>query len=245
MKIADGIEMLDLSIDIMGNKSIIHPMILWDKDKTILVDAGCPGQLSQIQEGFKKIGLSLSELDKLILTHHDIDHIGGAADIIKNLSKEIEIIAHKKERSYIHLKKRPIKIMKLESQFKSISAETKAIYENLKVSYKRYGVSVNRTVKSGENLPFCGGIKVIYTPGHTPGHISLYVKESKVLIAGDALFIENGMLTPPPKFINFNNDLALKSLSKFIQYDIRTVICYHGGVYNKNVNQSIAKLIKI
>lgn len=243
MKIADGIEMLDLSIDIMGNRSVIHPTILWDKDNTILVDAGYPGQLSQIQEGFKKIGLSLSELDKLILTHHDIDHIGGADDIIKNLSKEIEIIAHKKEKSYIHLEKHPTKIMKLKSQFKSMSAETKAMYENLKVSYKKYRVSVNRTVKSGENLPFCGGIRVIYTPGHTPGHISLYIKRSKVLIAGDALFVENGKLAPPPEYINHNNKLVFSSLNKLAQYDIKTIICYHGGVYSRNVNHSIRELI--
>ncbi len=243
MKIADGIEMLKISIDTMGNKGIIHPTILWDKSETVLVDAGCPGQILKIQQGFKKVGLSLSKLDKLILTHHDIDHIGGAEDIVKNSSRNIEVISHKIERGYIHLKKYPTKLKKLRSRLQSMPSEMKTMFENLEISYKKHRVSVSQTVVSTENLPLCGGIEVIYTPGHTPGHISLYVKKSKILIAGDTLFIEDGKLVPPPEHINFNNKLVLSSLKKLTQYDIRKIICYHGGVYSRNVNNSLRELI--
>jgi glyoxylase-like metal-dependent hydrolase (beta-lactamase superfamily II) len=37
-------------------------------------------------------------------------------------------------------------------------------------------------------------------------------------------------------------DLALKSLKKLTQYDIETVVCYHGGVYKKNANKRLAEL---
>jgi len=88
-----------------------------------------------------------------------------------------------------------------------------------------------------------GGITVIYTPGHTPGHISLHLKQSKTLITGDALFVDGGLLVPAPRYINFDKDLAMKSLEKFTRYDIEAVICYHGGVYTSNANQRIAGLI--
>jgi glyoxylase-like metal-dependent hydrolase (beta-lactamase superfamily II) len=243
MKIADGIEMLELGIDIMGNKSIIYPTILWTKDDTMLIDAGYPGQILQIQEGFKKIGLSLSKLDKLILTHHDIDHIGGAEDIIKNSSGDIEVISHIKEKDYMHLEKYPSKLRKLKSQPKSMPSEMKKMYEYIEINYKKHRVSVDRTVVSGENLPICGGIEVIYTPGHTPGHISLYAKKSKILIAGDLLFIKNGKLLPLPEHLNFNNELLFSSLKKLTQYDIEKIICYHSGVYSTNVNYSLRELI--
>ncbi|MFP3381467.1 MBL fold metallo-hydrolase, partial [Bacillus sp. SIMBA_069] len=53
---------------------------------------------------------------------------------------------------------------------------------------------VDYTLIDGQELPFCGGIRVIHTPGHTPGHISLYLKQSKILIAGDSMYSVNGIL---------------------------------------------------
>lgn len=245
MQIAHGIEMLELSADVMGEKNVIYPTMVWDNNTGILIDAGYPGQLSQIQEAIKQAGLSFLKINKIIITHHDMDHIGNMNDIIKTLPKHPEIIAHKKEKKYIQSEKCPTKITQLKPLINSMSTEMKVVYENLKTGYKNHKILVDRTVKSGEELPYCGGIKIIYTPGHTPGHISLYFKQNKVLIAGDALFIKDGILIPPPKFVNFNDSLALKSISKLNQYNISTVICYHGGIYNKNVNQRIAELAAI
>jgi len=42
--------------------------------------------------------------------------------------------------------------------------------------------------------------------------------------------------------INFDTDLIIKSLKKLTEYDIETVICYHGGLYNENANQRILEL---
>ena len=39
---------------------------------------------------------------------------------------------------------------------------------------------VDKILFDGEELPFCGGIQVIFTPGHTQGHISLYLKNSAI-----------------------------------------------------------------
>jgi glyoxylase-like metal-dependent hydrolase (beta-lactamase superfamily II) len=245
MRITNGIEMLELSNEIMGRKNVIHPTLIWDKDTTILVDAGYPNQLSQLRDTIERTGLPFLKLNKLIITHHDMDHIGGADVLASALPESLEIIAHTKERKYIQSEICPTKITQLKSQVKVMSPEMKIMYENLKTGYKNHKIIVNKVVKSGEELPYCGGIKIIYSPGHTPGHISLYIEQSKVLIAGDALFAENGVLTSPPKFFNYNNDLALKSINKFDQYDIRTIICYHGGVYFKNTNISIAELVKV
>jgi glyoxylase-like metal-dependent hydrolase (beta-lactamase superfamily II) len=245
VQIANGIEMLELSIEIMGEKNVIYPAVVWDNNTVILIDAGYPGQLSQIQEAIKQAGLSFLKINKIIITHHDMDHIGNMNDILKTLPKHPEIIAHKKEKKYIQSEKCPTKITQLKPRINSMSTEMKVMYENLKTGYENHKILVDRTVKSGEELPYCGGIEIIYTPGHTPGHISLYIRQNKTLIAGDALFVKEGILTPPPKFVNFNNSLALKSINKFSQYDINTVICYHGGIYNKNVNQRIVELVTI
>ena len=43
-------------------------------------------------------------------------------------------------------------------------------------------------MKDKDIFDWCGGLEVIETPGHMPGHISLYLKDSKTLICGDALY---------------------------------------------------------
>ncbi|MOA30909.1 putative metallo-hydrolase YflN [compost metagenome] len=102
--------------------------------------------------------------------------------------------------------------------------------------------AVDTIIEDGMELPFCGGIIVIGTPGHTPGHISLYHKASKTLIAADALIVEAGRLLGPTPHFCVDPQLALQSLQTFTEYDIDHVICYHGGLYTGNVNARISDL---
>jgi len=114
--------------------------------------------------------------------------------------------------------------------------------EKILEASQKLKANVDKTVEDGEVLPYCGGITVIYTPGHTPGHISLYLNQSKTLITGDALNLIEGQLVGPRPEYSSDIDTALKSLKKLTQYDIETVICYHGGVYQDNINQRLLEL---
>ena len=111
--------------------------------------------------------------------------------------------------------------------------------------YKRQAnarARVDRTLTDGERLPYCGGIVAIYTPGHTPGHISLYLEPSKVLVAGDALNTSDGRLFGPNPPLTPDIGQATDSLKQLACYDIETVVCYHGGPYSGDANTRIAEL---
>jgi glyoxylase-like metal-dependent hydrolase (beta-lactamase superfamily II) len=112
----------------------------------------------------------------------------------------------------------------------------------MKMFYENNKTNVDRTLSEGEELPYCGGITVVYTPGHTPGHICLYIKRYKILIAGDALQVQSGVLIQAPQSTNFDTDLSIESLKKITQYDVETVICYHGGIYQDNANKRLEEL---
>lgn len=244
MKIANGVEMLNISSNIMGNLSVISPTLIWDKDVVILVDAGYPGQLPQIREEIEKAGVEFHKLNMVILTHHDIDHIGGLLAILKDLPDSINVLAHEKEKPYINGEKTPIKVAMLEAKLNSLPENMKVMYEKIKVAFENCKVDVDKTLIDDEELAYCGGIKVIFTPGHTHGHICLYHKHSKTLIAGDLLRVQGGKLMNVDPSINFDTALSIKSLKKLTKYDIESVICYHGGLYNENVNQRILELSK-
>ncbi|MGE7093690.1 MBL fold metallo-hydrolase [Lysinibacillus sp. NPDC048646] len=87
-----------------------------------------------------------------------------------------------------------------------------------------------------------GGIEVIHTPRHTPGHISLYVKRSKALVAGDALICSGGFLRGPVLQTMLDINTARLSLKKFLSFDIESVICYHGGSCNIQVKKQFQAL---
>lgn len=221
MKIANGVEMLELR---MGLSMIIHPIVIWDEHEVILIDAGSPGQLPAIKEAMEKAGISFHKLSKVILTHQDLDHTGSLPQIIKAIDHlaPIKVFAHELEKPHIEGEKPLLKM----------------------APDRRLNVKVDKTIEDGEVLPYCGGVTVIFTPGHTPGHVSLYLNESKTLITGDALTGANGMLQGPmaPPLFAMDIDMALKSLKKFTKYDIETVICYHGGIFRDNVNEQLRKL---
>lgn len=101
---------------------------------------------------------------------------------------------------------------------------------------------VSHSLKDGERLPFAGGLTVIHTSGHTPGHISLYHEPSQTLIAGDALIVKDGRLLGPNPANTPDMKTALRSLHKFKNFAIKTVICYHGGAFNDHANRRLAEL---
>lgn len=92
------------------------------------------------------------------------------------------------------------------------------------------------------SIDFCGGIEIIETPGHMPGHISIYIKESRTLIAGDALVIEDNKLTIANPQYTLDMGEAKKSINKLLNYDIDKIICYHGGVYQTDIKDALENI---
>jgi glyoxylase-like metal-dependent hydrolase (beta-lactamase superfamily II) len=217
MRITNGVEMLEISAIIMGKKDVVNPTLIWDNNMSVLIDTGYPGQLPLIREAMMNVNVPLDRLDKIIITHQDIDHIGSLPSILNEYSQSIEVLANELEKPYIEgqkmlLRMTPEAIAKAEANLpESVSSEQRKAFVNALKNPPH--APVNQIVADGEELPFCGGITVINTPGHTPGHISLYHKPSKTLIAADAMIIEDGQLQGPVPAHALDYDLAIQALS--------------------------------
>ncbi|WP_160679820.1 MBL fold metallo-hydrolase [Clostridium sp. C8-1-8] len=242
MKIENGIYMLEILSDTMGNPTMIYPTVISNNDSLILIDTGIPGRFNQVVEAVEKEGLQFSKLNTIIFTHQDIDHIGNVVEILNKVPANVKIFSHEEEKAYINGEKTPVKLAKLESNLESLPDNMKVAYKMLKAGFQKNKVNIDETLIDGQELPYCGGITIIHTPGHTPGHICLYFKQWKILIAGDILCVKDGMLCRENQDLNFDNELNVKSIEKLMRYDIETVISYHGGLYNHNVNSRIAEL---
>ncbi|MFJ9501183.1 MBL fold metallo-hydrolase [Brevibacillus centrosporus] len=74
-----GIHLLDISFTNQGQQETITPVLLQDEQETILVDCGYPDFVPLLEEVVGRFGLTLAAVTKLIVTHHDIDHMGSLA----------------------------------------------------------------------------------------------------------------------------------------------------------------------
>lgn len=236
--------LLPLSFENSGQQSILTPVLIHDEEDCILVDCGYPGFTSLLDEALAKHQLSLQSLTKLIVSHHDIDHMGALA-AIKRSYPQIDIIAHEQDAPYIN---GTCKSLRLEQAESTLDALPEAAKPGAKafISYLQTmeHAPVERIVADREILPWCGGIEIIHTPGHMPGHISLYLPSSKTIIAADAVVIENGVLDIANPQFTLDMDQAIASVERLGQYDAEHLICYHGGLYEGDVKQALRQLLQ-
>lgn len=240
MRIDSGIVMLEVPSNVPG--MFIYPTVMWDSDNMILVDAGYGGQYDALKDAFIKEGIDFERVNIIIITHQDLDHFGGVPEVLASSDHKIEVMAHDEDKPYIQGEKR---LVRLNSNFlNSLPQERQKMVKEMFENFTP--VDVDITLRHKQELPFCGGITVIHTPGHTPGHLCLYHQKSKTLIVGDAMNIVDEMLTGPRKEILDETDyeIALESLKKLLKFDVENIVTYHGGLYTKKPHESIEKLIK-
>ncbi len=238
------VSILSIPAKLQNGDDIMHPVVIWDDMQAILVDTGLPGAAEQIAGAMYAAGVSLSLLTHIVLTHADTDHIGSLGRLLSMAPQSVSILCHAQEKPYIQCDVPPLRLAKMEERVDKLSGEQHAqllaLVQSLRANYKSLGVPVTGTVEDGQLLP-CG-IQVVYTPGHTPGHISLYLKSSRMLIAGDALNVTGGELLSAPDWFLYDRTAMQASLRKLASYDIETVVCYHGGVYRGDVHFRLQEL---
>ncbi|WP_379153396.1 MBL fold metallo-hydrolase [Paenibacillus sp. sgz5001063] len=246
MHIAKGIEMLEISVPVMGGIDTFYPALIWDEEGAILIDTGVPGAEQKFKQAAAEASVPLSHVRTILITHQDIDHIGSLPALLEQSQSTITVLAHEIERPYIEgdkmlLKHTPDALAAAEAMLPpSVPEEWKRAFLHV-LAHPPKG-RVDQTLTGGEYLPIGGGITIIHTPGHSPGHLSLYHHTSRTLIAADALTVRDGQLYGPDATATPDMLTALQSLHKFADWEIDQVICYHGGLYRGDVNRRIEEL---
>ncbi|MBB6730447.1 MBL fold metallo-hydrolase [Cohnella sp. CBP 2801] len=242
--------MLEVATVILGQKQVVHPVLIWDKQDAVLIDTGFPGQRQTLDEQISgAVGPEGPALTRILISHQDIDHIGSLPELISSRAdRPIEVFASELEKPYVEGERRLLRLT-AEAIDQAIRSLPDSLPEEARLRF-RYALEhppaapVDSLLVPGSALPFGGGIDVIATPGHTPGHISFYHRPSQTLVAGDELTVANGQLQGPEHLPALDTETAKRSLAALAEYEIAAVVCYHGGLYRGDANRRIAELFR-
>jgi len=220
----------------------LHPVVLQTKQQLILIDCGYAGTLKELEIAFTENHIALSQLTGILITHHDIDHLGALKEL-KDRLPALKVYATAIEKPYIEGSKKSLRLQQAEESFDSMPAEYKPWAAEFIHAHKAIApVEVNDTVPYGV-WPLLPAVEIIHTPGHMPGHISFYIDETKTLIAADAVVIENDLLNIANPQFTLNMEDALNSVEKLATYPAQQLICYHGGLLTENIAQQLQALV--
>jgi glyoxylase-like metal-dependent hydrolase (beta-lactamase superfamily II) len=174
-EVADGVYQL---CSTMTNMYLIE-----DDDGLTLVDAGLPGHMRLLESGLERIGADIADIEAVILTHLDPDHIGLAEPLRKEgipvwvpedgYEKALEGIGKPPIRTFL-LFWRPAFARFMRALMQDGMGDEEPLTEA-------------NTFTEGQVLDVPSRPEVIHTPGHRKEHCSFWMEDSRILFGGDAL----------------------------------------------------------
>ncbi|AET69321.1 Zn-dependent hydrolase, glyoxylase [Desulfosporosinus orientis DSM 765] len=221
---------LPITMPFGNTENTVYPTLLWDKQNIILVDCGFIGALPTLEKELLKHGLSVSQLTGLVLTHHDHDHMGAAA-ALKRINPNMKIYASAVEAPFISAQEKPLRLRQAEEMQKTLPPEQQNFGKAFCDMLRRVEpVEVDSFLHDGDHMDWCEGCGILATPGHTPGHISLFMEKDSIIITGDAIALEGGKTVIANPQFTLDIEQATKSMEKLLSFKAKAYYCYHGGI---------------
>ncbi len=192
MQIVPGI--YQLKVPIPDNPlGYLNAYLLEGRNGWLLVDTGwnTPTAFACLETGLKELGLTLEDIATIIVTHVHPDHF-GLAGRIKHASPKTELLTHRWEADLIE--SRYIKFSELQDEMATmLQRQGVPPVELSTLPYASMPALRFVTVANPDRVLYGGEIistgvydlEVIWTPGHSPGHICLYEPNNKILFSGD------------------------------------------------------------
>lgn len=201
MEIAPGIHRIETPL----GERFVCIFALIGRRGSLLVDTGLndtPG--TALKPYLENIGCAITQLDYVITTHSDFDHMGGNA-ALRELAPQARFICHTLDRAWIE----DIDKIIIENygQFDADHGLTSDEGVNAWIRSQARGTPIDIEVQGGEQIRLDDDwwVEVRHTPGHTRGHLSVYDPRSKTMIIADAalynaLYTRSGAPAFPPTY---------------------------------------------
>ncbi|MDX8046196.1 MBL fold metallo-hydrolase [Gracilibacillus sp. S3-1-1] len=230
---------------------IVNICCVGNPEKTnewVLVDTGMPESANRIIEVVEERYGEKSKPKAIILTHGHFDHVGAVVDLVNQWG--VKVYAHEAELPFLTGKQSfPEPDGTVEG---GLVAKMSPMFPNEPVDLG-YNVEV---LPSDGSVPFMDGWRWIHTPGHAPGHISLFRDEDRALIAGDAfvtvkqeslykVMTQELEFSGPPRYLTTDWNAARESVKKLEALKPAVAVTGHGRpVFGAELSDGLERLVK-
>jgi glyoxylase-like metal-dependent hydrolase (beta-lactamase superfamily II) len=203
----------------------------------LLIDCGMETEpaFETLRGAMEQRGIAWREIRQIVLTHMHPDHMGMAARLLELTGAELAM--HEAEARHLKL------VTSSDRRFPWIDLvyrqagvpkglEDKMDQHFAEVRKNFHDLSPDLLFSGGEEFPTAiGPLKVLWTSGHSPGHICLYARERKVLFSGDQI-LEN--ITPNIAWHPDRDMLGefLESLERLAALDVELILPSHGEPFS-------------
>lgn len=200
-----------------------------DDDGLALIDTGMPREETLVFAEIERLGCRPDQLNRILITHADIDHAGSLAALQE--ATGATVFASALASQSLLSGKSPDHLPSLLQWF-----------SNLLFKYRPVDASCLEMIQDGDEVPVLGGLQAVATPGHTLDHFSFYSPASGVLFAGDALSTRGGRLQSSPPRITADRAAANVSAIKLLALTPAVFACGHGQPKDDHKSDDLMRL---
>jgi glyoxylase-like metal-dependent hydrolase (beta-lactamase superfamily II) len=192
--------------------------VLQDPDGVTLIDASISGTANKILGQLEVAGHKPSDVKRILITHAHPDHVGSLPELKQRTGAQVIVsaldtpVAEGKQ----SIARRPSGLRPPNTFVK--------------------GTPVDRQVSDGDTIDALGGLQVLLTPGHSPGHVTFWQPQKKIAFIGDVLFHVFGVRLPPG-FLTTDMDEDKRSIRKVANLNPDIVCFGHGDPVTQNTAQ--------
>jgi glyoxylase-like metal-dependent hydrolase (beta-lactamase superfamily II) len=190
------------------------------EDPLTLIDAGPKtAQAAKVlREKLLRHGVEFKDIRRIVLTHAHEDHC-GLARAIRDEAKNAEILVHGWETGHLFgrlAREEHHKLMLRAGVPDAVFQEMQSIYADISLLTDALTDGEFSELRDEQDLEFAGGtLKVLHTPGHTPGSCSFVREANRTLIVGDCVLkriTPNPIVSPDP----IDSSKRFKSLAEYL-----------------------------
>jgi glyoxylase-like metal-dependent hydrolase (beta-lactamase superfamily II) len=211
--------------------SLVNSFAFVDADGQVtLVDAGTKRAPKRILAGLRHIGVDASQVTRLVVTHAHPDHVGGLATMRGRTAATVSV--HERDAAYVREGKGPV-----------LDRSTLG-GRLLRRNSGGPPTPVDDELVEGQLLDVGGGLRVLHTPGHSPGHVSLLHETTGVLVTGDSIWNMRGRMTWSLPMLCTDFAMSKQTAEVLGELDYQVAAFTHGPEIREGAREAVRGFLR-